>query len=183
VKKLEGEKAADLPQKMNLLTSPAVVNIKFSNRHEECPTRAPLHEAGAVVHVRPASRHVRNRLQELDLILADSKRRQKATRFVVRCPEGHALGVVYVVGGELMFVSKSQFGHDRADVASTQPLAARAARSFTETGAATQFIDFLDLDDAAFPLPAQCECRFRLIPVEWLRGQLDAGIRGAVFDG
>lgn len=46
--------------------------------------------------------------ETLDRILEDRTRKQRATRFVARCLQRHALGAVYEAGGELAFVSQAR---------------------------------------------------------------------------
>jgi hypothetical protein len=118
------------------------------------------------------------KLAALDRILENSERRQRATRFVVRCPQGHALGTVYACGAgeELVFVSQ--------------------IRIVWTHGAATdevvEFVDFLDIHDTALticrpgldgpPVQVSCKCQYqRRIPRRWLYERMGGSERGAVF--
>jgi hypothetical protein len=118
------------------------------------------------------------KLAALDRILENSERRQQATRFVVRCPQGHALGSVYAFGAdeELVFVSRIQIVWTHG----------------IDTDEVVEFVDFLDIHDTALaicrpgldepPLQGQCKCQYaRKIPRRWLYDRMGAGERGAVF--
>jgi hypothetical protein len=121
---------------------------------------------------------VDSKLAALDRILETSERRQQATRFVVRCPQGHALGIVYACTAEeeLVFVSRMQIVWTHG----------------FDTDAVVEFVDFLDIHDTVLaicrpgldepPLQAHCKCQFqRKIPRRWLYDRMGAAESGAVF--
>jgi hypothetical protein len=122
----------------------------------------------------------------LKTLMANPKSRN-AARFVVTCPRGHPMGRVYVVKGKTVFVSVTRFdgtniGGNAASMRRHPSFGETETRAAALTEQAVEYFDFLnDGQNRHLPLRAQCECRFRQIPRQWLLDRLAEGRHGAVF--